>query len=239
MRHNDCNRKIRRFIVGIGLTLVVSLIPIRDTSADMFGADIPILLNILANGISQLAEMKSILQNGGDTLGLLQAINAGINDSLMVAQNLGLRVDPGLYGQVANVSQGMNLVQQLFGSPVNSPLYKVQTNTDQAVAEAVTFNHDLYDYTEQLDEVGETIKTDSHLVSPGGAAKLTAESVGILIHVMNEQMRATGQGLKLQAQTLALENMREKAETQEYLQEAKILQNQMQSAQVDFEFPRF
>ncbi|MDR3608455.1 MAG: hypothetical protein P4M08_13890 [Oligoflexia bacterium] len=197
------------------------------------------LSQILLNDIQQLVQLKAILQNGGDTLGLLQSINQGINDSLMMAQSLGIHVDPGLYGQVASVSQGSALVTGLFGPVVDSPLAPVQRNTDQAVAESMAFNHDLYAYTDQLDTVGETIKTDSHAVSPGGAAKLTAESIGILIHVMNEQMRATGQGLKLQTQTLALENMRQKQQTQEYLQEGQILQQQMTSVKADFELPRF
>jgi hypothetical protein len=205
------------------LALFLSIVtPVSNVRADLFGGDVAVLSQILLNDIQQLAQLKAIFQNGGDTLGLLQAINQGINDSLMMAQNLGIHVDPGLYGPV-----------------VDSPLAPVQRNTDQAVAESMAFNHDLYAYTDQLDTVGETIKTDSHAVSPGGAAKLTAESMGILIHVMNEQMRATGQGLKLQTQTLALENMRQKQQTQEYLQEGQILQQQMTSAKADFELPRF
>jgi hypothetical protein len=223
-------------LLALGLSI---LVPFREVNADIFGADVAVLTQILANALSQLAELRAILQNGGDTLGLLQSINQGINDSLMMAQTLGIHIDPGLYGQVASVGEGTALITQLFGQVTNSPLAPVQRNTDQAVAEVITFNHDLYTYTDQLDQVGETIKMDSHLVSPGGAGKLTAESIGVLIHVMNEQLRATGQGLKLQAQTLALENMRQKSETEEYLQEGQILQQQMTSAQVDFELPRF
>jgi hypothetical protein len=222
------------------LALMVTLVvPIHESVADMFGGDDLILTQILANALEQYSELKSIFQSGSDTLGLLQSINQGINDSLLMAQTLGIHIDPGLYGQVSSVSQGTALISQLFGGVTNSPLAPVQQNTDQAVAEAITFNHDLYAYTDQLDQVGETIKTDSHLVSPGGAGKLTAESIGVLIHVLNQQMRATGQGLKLQSQTLALQNMKDKAATQEYLEEGQILQQQMTSAQADFQFPRF
>jgi hypothetical protein len=45
--------------------------------------------------------------------------------------------------------------------------------------------------------------------------------------------------LKLQSQPLALQNMKDKAATQEYLEEGQILQQQMTSAQADFQFPRF
>jgi hypothetical protein len=215
------------------------LLPGGLATADMFGGDVVVLTQILANALSQLAELKSIVSSGSDTLGLMQSINRGMNDSLAMAQTLGMHVDPGLYGQVNGVGQASVMVEQLFGRAAPSPLQPVQRNTDQVVAETLAFNSELYAYTDQLDQVGETIKGDSHAVSPGGAAKLTAESVGVLIHVLNQQMRASGQGLKLQAQTLALENMREKKQTEEYLKESQVLQAQMESVPVDFEFPRF
>ena len=63
-------------------------------------------------------------------------------------------------------------------------------------------NNSIYDYTAQLDKIGEEIKQYSHAVSPGGAQKLTAQSLGVVVHVMNEQLRATATGLKMQAQTI-------------------------------------
>jgi hypothetical protein len=130
-------------------------------------------------------------------------------------------------------------VTRLFGPVANSPLAPVQRNSDEAVAEAITFNNDLNVYAERLDGVGERIKSYSHSVSPGGATKLTAEAVGVLIHIMNQQLRATGQGLKLQAQMLAVQNKREKDHTQQYLNEGIVLRQQMMAADVAFQLPRF
>ena len=80
--------------------------------------------------------------------------------------------------------------------PVDSPVARVQRNTDQTVAEAISFNNEINDYAQRLDQIGEEIKSYSHATSPGGAAKLTAESMGVMIHVMDQQMRATGTKLK-------------------------------------------
>lgn len=225
-------------ILAVAVFGLAALFPTR-VGADLFGGDVVVLTQILANAISQLAALRSILQTGSDELGLVRDINRGINDSLTMAQTLGIHVDPGLYGQVATVSQGVALVEQLFGHAVDSPLAPVQRNTDQTVAEAISFNNELYAYADQLDRVGESIKSYSHAVSPGGATKLTAESIGVLIHVMNQQMRATGHGLKLQAQALAMQNKKEKDQTEEYLKEGEVLKAQMTSAQVDFQVPRF
>ncbi len=211
----------------------------RPARADLFGADAAILAQILANALQQLAQLEEILNTGGDTLGLLRDINRGINDSLRMAETFGLRIDPGLYRDLTRMDKAVNAVESIFGRAVDSPLAVVQRNTDQSVAEAITFNNELNEYTKRLDRIGEDIKSFSHAVSPGGAAKLTAQSMGVMIHVLNQQMRATGQGLKLQAQALALQNKSEKDKTEQYLKEGQRLKVKMQSVNTKFTVPRF
>lgn len=210
-----------------------------EARADIYGGDVIILAQILSNALQQLAQLRAILQSGNDTLGLLQDINRGINDSLRLAETLGVHIDPGIYRELRQIDQAVSSVETLFGRAVDSPLATVQRNTDQTVAEAITFNNDLNDYTQKLDRVGEEIKQFSHSVSPGGAAKLTAESLGVLIHVLNQQIRATGLGLKLQAQTLALQNKKEKDKTEQYLKEGQRLKQKMQTVSASFTAPRF
>lgn len=230
---------MKRFFIN-GLVVVGLILPVSfEARGDLFGGDVAVLMQILQQTIFQLAELKSILQSGNDTLGLLQDINRGINDSLHMAETLGLRIDPGIYRELRKVDQAVSAVEQVYGRPVDSTLAAVQRNTDQTVAEAISFNNELNEYAQNLDRVGEQIKSYSHSVSPGGAAKLTAESLGVMIHVMNQQMRATGQGLKLQAQALAVQNKKEKDQTAQYLKEGELLKNQMASANPTFEVPRF
>ena len=224
-------------VIVTAFSISVSLVP--PANADMFGGDVLVLTQILTQAIAQLAELKQILQSGSDTLGLLQDINRGINDSLRMAQTLGIRVDPGLYRDLRQVDDAARAVETLFGKPVDSPLQPVQHNTDQTVAEAISFNNDLNEYAARLDQVGEEIKSYSHEASPGGAAKLTAESLGVVIHVLNQQLRASGQGLKLQAQALAIQNKKEKDQTSQYLKEGKLLQAKMTALNPTFELPRF
>lgn len=230
---------MRKRLCAVFTALGLLLPAPQEARADLFGADAAILAQILSNAIQQLAQLRQMLQTGNDTLGLLQDINRGINDSLRMAETLGLRVDPGLYRELRQIDAAVNSIESLFGKAVDSRLATVQRNTDQTVAEAITFNNELNDYAQRLDRIGEEIKTFSHAVSPGGAAKLTAESMGVMIHVMNQQIRATGQGLKLQAQALALQNKQEKDKTEQYLREGEKLKNKMQTLEAKFEAPRF
>lgn len=215
------------------------LLQSQSVFADLWGADVGVLMQILQQDIMQLLELKSILQNGNDSLDLIRDINRGINDSLALAQTLGLRIDPGIYRGLKKSNEALNAVESIYGRAVDSPVAIPQRNTDETVAEAISFNNDLNDYTQQLDQVGENIKLYSHEVSPGGAQKLTAESLGVLIHVLNQQIRATGQGLKLQAQALAMENKKDKDHTAQYLKEGQALRTKMMNLNADFSLPRF
>jgi len=207
--------------------------------ASIFGEETAILVQILANAIKQLTELKSIVDNGKDTLSFLQDINRGINDSLRMAETYGIRVDPGLYKDLREIDQATRAIQQLYGAVTDSKLATVQRNTDQTVAEAVSFNNELNEYAKKLDTIGEEIKMYSHQVSPGGAQKLTAQSLGVMIHVLNQQMRAQGQGLKLQAQAMAIANKKEKDSTAQYLTEGAALKSRFIGLNPEFKVMRF
>lgn len=229
---------MKKIVLSLFMSMVLILSPIKS-KASIFGEETAVLLQILSNAITQLAQLRMILQESQDSLNLMRDINRGINDSLALAQTLGINLGPRLYAELKKYQDIMGKVESVYGVVVDSPLAEVQKNSDQAVVEAVSLNNSLYEYTEKLDLIGEEIKRYSHEVSPGGAAKLTAQSLGVMIHVMNQQLRAQATGLKLQAQTLAADNMKEKDRTAQYLRESAKLKMAMQTQAVSFQTPRF
>lgn len=223
----------------LSLILVMTLSFQPKARADMFGGDLIYLAQILANAIKQLTELKSMVQNGQDQLNLIRDINRGINDSLNLARTINPNIDPGLYKDWQNVSDALNKVQTIYGIVTNSPDAQIYRDTDQQVAEAVTLNNDVYKYTEDIDELGEVIKAYSHQTSPGGAQKLTAQTLGVMLQVMNQSLRTQATGLKLQAQTMAVQNKKEKDSTKQYLETANTLRVAMKNEKIQFQAPRF
>ena len=169
----------------------------------------------------------------------MREINRGINDFLNLSRTISPYVNPGQYGELKKVEDVLRKFGAAYGTVVDSPNALAQQSVDNAVAEAVTMNNTIYDYTAQIDKIGEDIKNYSHSVSPGGAAKLTAESLGVMLHVMNQQLRAQGTLLKLQAQGLAQSNKREKDHTAEYLNSANTISEAMKASDPKFDRPRF
>lgn len=224
-------------IICICMTLLLMTTPAAH--ADVWGADVAVLTEILAQAIQQLAQLRAILQNGSDTFGLLESINRGINDSLGLMQTISPYVSPGVYGDLKNVQEVLRKFSDIYGTVTNSPDAKAQSSVDQSVAEAVALNSSIYDYTKEIDQIGEDIKSFSHKVSPGGAQKLTAESLGVVIHVLTQSLRAQGTLLKLQAQSVAIANKREKDYSAQYLSTTGALSDVMKSNDSQFERPRF
>ena len=207
--------------------------------ADIWGGDVVVLTQILAQAIQQLAELQAILHTGGDTLGLLQDINRGINDSLSLMRTINSNSGPGIYGDLKKSEDVLRKFSDIYGTVTDSPDAKAQASVDQSVAEAVALNGSIYDYTQEIDKIGEDIKSYSHSVSPGGAQKLTAESLGVVIHVLTQTLRAQATLMKLQAQSVALTNKHEKDYTAQYLSTTGALSSVMQSNDSQFQTPRF
>lgn len=229
---------MRKFAVAAVVSVSLIFTPLKSR-ADLFGGDVAVLTQILVQTIKQLYELQRIVQAGQDTLYLMRDINRGINDSMKLVDRLGPYIDSGLYKELKSISALIKHLQGSYGVIVDSPDMKPQEDTDRIVSEGLSLNNNLYEYAKELDEVGERIKKYSHEVSPGGAQKLTAQSLGVMVHIMNQQLRASATGLKIQAQTLALENKKEKQNTEAFLGQARLLKKVMKNKEAKFEFPRF
>lgn len=207
--------------------------------ADMWGMDLPLLTQLVANSIQQIMQLRALINSGEDSLELMRDINRGVNDSLQVLRTINPNADPGIYKDWQSVDDAMKKLEAIYGIIVSSKDSRVQRDTDTVVSEAVSLNNQIYGYTHDIDLIGEEIKEYSHEVSPGGAQKLTAQTLGIMLHVMNQSLRTQGEGLKIQAQMLALQNKREKESTAAQLATSNELETAMKKERVTFSVPRF
>lgn len=221
------------FIVTLGLALP------QTSRADMFGGDAIILAQILSNAVQQLTQLMAIVNSTRDNLQFVREINRGINDSINMAQTMRANVSAGIYDDWKRPDVAKQKLAAIYGSAVDSKVAQIQRNVDAGIAEAVAQNNAAYEQAEKLDRIGEQIKAASHGVSPGGAQKLTAESLGVLLHTMNESLRTQATSVKLQAQSLASENHREKEATRSTLESAAALKNAMKAEKTEFTTPRF
>ena len=220
-------------------TFIVTLLTPTPVRADIFGGDVLVLGQILITTLQQLAQLRALLASGQDSLGLLQEINRGINDSLNLLSTISPNTAPGLYADWKRTEEALQKLQTIYGIVVPSHQAPMQRDADQSVAEAISRNNAVYEYTHGIDAIGEDIKRYSHLASPGGAQKLTAETLGVMLHVMNESLRTQATGLKIQAQSLAIENSKDKEASRNLADQSATLKSAMKSEGPRFAIPRF
>jgi hypothetical protein len=184
--------------------------------ADFWGGDLPLLASILAQAIEQLAQLKSILGSGVDTLNYIQDINRGIRDAMSIIRTQNSTISPGVLSQLDTVELLMGEVEHLYGKVPNTAEAPMQRTTDQSVAEAIHTHNEAFKYAQTVDPEAERIKEYARFVSPLGAERLTAQSLGVVINVLNQILRVDSAMLKLQSENLALQNRHEKVGSQHF-----------------------
>lgn len=205
---------VRKWI-AVAMIAILPMYPIR-AKADFWGGDIPLLIEIVANTAQQLIQLKSILGNGRDTLNLIRDINSGIREALRIAQTMNTKLSPGILSNIDNVDQLLAVVQQLYGTIPNTPEAQMQRTMDQSVAESMILHNEAFKYAQNVDGEAERIKEYAKVVSPLGAERLTAQSIGVLIHVMNQVLRTNAAILKMNSEQVALQNKKEKLNSEHF-----------------------
>lgn len=225
-------------IVFVTICFFVGSTP-RVARADLFGGDVAVLTQILAQAIMQLQQLRQLFGTARENLELIEEINRGINDSLNILRTIDPNIDPGIYKDWTNAAEAIRRLQAIYGGVGTTPDAQAQKDTDQGVAEAITFSNSLYNYTRDFDEISEQIKSASHAVSPGGAQKLTAQTLGLVIQVLNQNLRAQAVTMKVAGLALANENKRNKDESERFLDANRALSGAMKKKKVQFVAPRF
>lgn len=186
--------------------------------ADLFGGDVAVLMQILAQAIEQVTRLQTIINNGKDTLNLMRDINSGVRSGLDLIRIINPRFNPGLYGDLKDPQNVLRAIHDLYGQAPKTADKELLDSNDQSVSEVISMNRNLYDYADQVDQERERILLHSQVVSPQGAAKLQNQSLAVLIGVMTQLLRTQSQMLKIMGQNMALENRKEKMSSNQFIE---------------------
>lgn len=191
--------------------------------ADLFGGDVAVLLQILAQSIEQVYRLQQIIQNGKDTLNLLRDVNAGVRSGLDLIRIINPKFNAGVYGDLNNPENVLRAIHDLYGTTPNTADKELIDIQDQSVAEVIAMNKSLYDYSAQVDFERERILMHSQVVSPQGAGKLQNQSLAVIIGVLTQLLRVQSQMLKVMGQNMAFDNRKEKLASEQFIENYKSL----------------
>ncbi len=207
------------------IILCLSMAMPRPAKADLFGGDVAVLVQILAQTIKQLYELQRIVSTGQDSLSLWRDINRGIRDGLRIVQVINPKFNPGLYGRLETSEQVQRAIEDLYGAIPQTSEYRLQEAQDRSVAESIAMNGTLFQYADSVDEEAKRIIEHSRSVNPQGSAKLTNQSLAVLIGVTTQVLRTNSMMLKMMGQNMALSNRKEKLQATQFKAQYEGLSN--------------
>lgn len=197
----------------------------KPAKADLWGGDVAVLIQILAQTIKQLYELQRIVSTGQDSLSLWRDINRGIRDGLRIIQIVNPKFNPGLYGSLETSEQVQRAIEDLYGVIPQTSEYRLQEAQDRSVSESIAMNGTLFQYADSVDEETRRIIEHAKVVNPQGSAKLTNQSLAVLIGVTTQVLRTNSMMLKMMGQNMALSNRKEKLQATQFKTQYEGLSN--------------
>lgn len=209
----------------VAIILCFTLAMPKPAKADLFGGDVAVLIQILAQTIKQLYELQRIVSTGQDSLSLWRDINRGIRDGLRIVQIINPKFNPGLYGSLETSEQVQRAIEDLYGVIPQTSEYRLQEAQDRSVSESIAMNGTLFQYADSVDEETRRIIEHAKVVNPQGSAKLTNQSLAVLIGVTTQVLRTNSMMLKMMGQNMALSNRKEKLQATQFKTQYEGLSN--------------
>ena len=198
------------------LLFVIATTFCKPAKADMFGADVTVLVQILTNSVQQLVQLKRLLSVENNTLGVIRDINQGIKEGLAMIHILNPRFNPGIYGNLDTAEKVLRVIEDLYGKIPETSEARLQSAHDRSVSESISMNGTLFEFADQADRESRRIMDHAKVVNPKGASKLTAQSMAVLIGVTTQVLRTNSMMLKMMGEDLAIKNRHEKLESAQF-----------------------
>jgi hypothetical protein len=190
-------RRLVRWISIAAIIIASSLLAIqRPARADLFGGDVAVLVQILAQAIQQVQQLQQVIGRARETVSILEEMNRGVKEVLRLAETAHIPLPQGVYDQAKQIDQATAEARRLYGIVGDTAPQYTKTQYRSGV-ESLFLSQDAFEYSRYLDEQGTKIKSSSLVASQATATRLTAQSLGVLRHAISHTNRLEAKQLEL------------------------------------------
>lgn len=211
--------------------------PAKQARADFWGGDLIYLAQILQQAILQVEQLRMILGTGKDSLNFLKDLNQGLKDAMRLVNTMNRVLKPGQFSDLRNINEVIRELESIYGKIPNTAEARVQSTHDITVAESIQLHNDAFRYADEVDPEAERMKQYAHVASPQGAAKAGLQAQGVQIHVLNQILRTNAALLKVQSETLAMQNRKAKLQSEQFRMQYSELSKSLQDFKPGFDLP--
>lgn len=190
---------LKNFIVAPALLLFLTAKPAK---ADLWGGDIPLLIEIVANTLQSMMQLMDQTQ-------LLEDQMEGIKDHIERIKTIERLVNPSNWKDWKDPEVALRRLREIYYTI--PPEYKTAKSQmfEEEMSKAMTLASQMTEEAKSTFASGKELERRGADASPGVAAKLTASGVGTLVSLQAQSQVAQSQMVSLLTQMLAEGNEQE------------------------------
>lgn len=183
----------KKWILAPVLALSLMAKPVR---ADLWGGDIPLLIQIVANTLQTLYQLKSQTQ-------ILKDQMSGINDKINRIRTIEKLIHPSNWDEWKDPNVALRRLREIYHTipdeyrTMKSQMFEAEMTKAMNLAAMMT------EEAKSTFRSGKELERRGADASPGVASKLTASGVGTLVSLQAQSQVAQGQMVSLLSQILA------------------------------------
>lgn len=196
------------------------------------------LIKIYQENLRRYLQLREMMQQARNHESLIRTINAGIDNAMGVMHVLPLK-DDRILSQLQEFQIALKKVEELYGMTPKSSNEALHRLHDQTIAESLKLNNVLQEYSVKQERNATSVFIQSRQASPKGAERMNAQMSAQILHSVNQLIKVNGQMLKLQSETLAFNNKRDKDSTAGFNKTSDDFKGSMMEYKPNYSFPRF
>jgi hypothetical protein len=184
------------------LLLLLLALPVKQARADLWGADIPLLVEIVTNTLGTLVELFRQGSLLGDEL-------EGIKDRIGRIQTISELVQPSQWDQWKDPREALSRLQRIYYTLPPEYRSEKSDSIEFEISRAMNLIGRLQPQSATTFRSGKELEARGLTASPGVAQKLTASGVGTLVSLQAQSQELQSQMVSLLSQQLAQANENE------------------------------
>lgn len=184
------------------LIILCLALPVKQARADLWGADLPLLVQIVSNTLGTLYELFRQTSLMSDEL-------AGINDRIQRIQTIAEIVQPSQWDQWKDPREALSRIQRIYYTLPKEYRSEKTDSIEFEISRAMNLVGRLQPQIATSFSSGKELERRGADASPGVAQKLTASGVGTLVAIESQSQALQSQMVSLLSQGLAQANENE------------------------------
>lgn len=221
--------------------LILSVAPVRSYAffSDGSGwAMFPYIVKMVVEAYKRYAQLQMLIAQGQLGLEYQKVVNSGIDNIASLIRMMPIQ-DERILGNLNDFRKAIGTVGELYGAIPQSGEAAMQSLHDRTIAESLKITTSATEYASGQEANAVQAAQMAGLMSPKGAARLSASTQAQILHTLSQLLKVNGQLLKIQSEQFALENKESKDSVGHFNKINRDVERSLGHFSGNFSLPRF